>query len=319
MPAIGIDLGGTKISAAAVLDCKVVSELRSVPTPEGPESIINATLNLIDQFQRESVITGVGIATAGIVDCSTGEVIGSTGNLPGWAGTPLKKIIESKTMLPVYVENDANAAAYGDALAMGLRHASCIVGVTLGTGIGTGIVMNGMVYHGASWGAGEGGHIRISLDNRRLCTCGLFDCWEAYGSGRGLVATCRDLLHNVTPAQTHLAEDPAHITTRMITASADRHDMIARKSIQIWHEHVATGLANLAHILSPDYFIISGGMSKVINIELLAELVSDRTLSKIGEKVKVILSTLGDYAGIIGAAQLVLDGVVPGLQVNSVS
>jgi glucokinase len=199
MPTLGIDLGGTKISAAAVLDSKVISKARTVDTPNGPDNIVQALTELINQFQSDHVLAGVGIATAGIVNVLTGEVIGSTGNLPGWAGTPLKKLIETRTMLPVLVDNDANAAAYGDALALGLGSAICVVGVTLGTGIGTGIVINGKPYRGANWGAGECGHMRISLENKRRCTCGLFDCWEAYGAGRGLVATGKELLENVTP------------------------------------------------------------------------------------------------------------------------
>src|ERR1700728_1556746 len=168
MPAVGIDLGGTKLSAAVVVDSKVVSPPRTVPTPQGPDNIVNALVDLIKQFQGEYTLAGVGIATAGIVNIETGDIIGSTGNLPGWAGTPLKSLIESKTMLPVLVDNDANAAAYGDTLALGLTSAKCVVGVTLGTGIGTGIVIDGKPYRGGNWGAGECGHMRISLDNKRL-------------------------------------------------------------------------------------------------------------------------------------------------------
>jgi glucokinase len=212
-------------------------------------------------------------------------------------------------MLPVFVDNDANAAAYGDALSMGFTDATCVIGITLGTGIGTGIVIHGRPYRGANWTGGECGHIRINLGNKRLCTCGFFDCWEAYGSGRGLVATCRELLENLTPKQTKLAADPASVTTRMITAAADDGDVVARKSIEIWHEHVSVGLANLANSFNPDAFILSGGMSKVVDIELLKEKVADRTLPTSMNKLRLEKSTLGDFAGIIGAAQSALDSI----------
>jgi glucokinase len=310
MPAIGIDLGGTKLSAAVVSDCKVITEARTVPTPSGAQNIVAALVDLIKQFQAEHTLSGVGIATAGVVNCVTGDITGSTGNLPGWAGTPLKKLVESKTALPVLVDNDANAAAYGDSLALGLSSAVCVVGVTLGTGIGTGIVINGKPYRGANWGAGECGHMRISLDNKRLCTCGLWDCWEAYGAGRGLVATCKELLHNRTNEQTDLARDPENLTTRQITSAAEAGDIIAQKALLLYHEHIAQGLANLAHILNPECFILSGGMSKVVDIELIREIVVDRTMDRFHEKLQIVKSPLGDFAGIVGAAQSALDATL---------
>ncbi len=215
-------------------------------------------------------------------------------------------------MLPVFVDNDANAAAYGDALAMGFKDATCVIGVTLGTGIGTGIVIHGKTYRGANWGAGECGHIRISLDNKRLCTCGLFDCWEAYGAGRGLVATCRELLEKVTARQTKLAKDPQSLTTRMITSAADEGDVIATKAIDIWHDHVAAGMASLANALNPNAFILSGGMSNVIDIDLLHEKVTDKTLPTQIKGLQVLKSALGDFAGIVGAAQSALEGIGAG-------
>ncbi len=156
MPALGIDLGGTKLSAALVLDHQVISEPITIPTPSGSENIINAILDLIAKFQETSVLSGVGIATAGIVDCRTGSVMDSTPNIPGWSGTPVKKIIESKTMLPVHVENDANAATYGDAMAMGLKDKTCVVGITIGTGIGGGIMIERTAILGCSLGCRRG-------------------------------------------------------------------------------------------------------------------------------------------------------------------
>lgn len=307
MPAVGVDLGGTKIRAAAVLDRQLVSEPRQVPTPSGPDNIIQAVVDLVNSFQKDFVLAGVGIATAGIVNCDTGEVIGSTGNLPGWSGTPLKSAIEGRTMLPVLVDNDANAAAYGEAVARNLTHTTCVAVVTLGTGIGGGLVLGGKLYRGAHWGGGEIGHLRIGMGNKRLCTCGLFDCWEAYGAGRGLVITAKDILSGLGDDQTPLKQKFDNLTTHDIVEAARKNDIVAMRAMDMWHEHIAAGMVNLAHILDPDAFIVTGGLADCVNFELLHELVTDRCLPRIGESLFIHKSELGGMAGIVGAGQLVLD------------
>ncbi|HEY9758485.1 MAG TPA: ROK family protein [Oculatellaceae cyanobacterium] len=309
MPALGMDLGGTKLSAALVSGGRPVSDLVSVPTPSGPEKIIEAILELIARFQAETVLSGVGIATAGIVEGTTGNIVGSTPNIDGWTGTPLKKTIEARTMLPVNVENDGNASTYGDVAALGLHDKTCVVGVTIGTGIGAGLVISGRPYRGASWAAGEVGHLRLTLGNKRLCSCGLYDCWEEYGSGRGLIGTTRELLAGVTAEQTDLARAPEKLTTRDITSAAEAGDIIASKALHTWHEHLAAGFVNIAQILNPDTFILSGGMSNVVDLELLTDLVKDRCLVPIADALEIHKSSLGHFAGIVGAAQVLLDGV----------
>ncbi len=310
MPALGIDLGGTKIGCAPVCDFRVVGEPKKVPTPKGADNIIDTLVGLIEEARKDHILRGVGIATAGIVDTNTGEVIGSTGNLPGWAGTPIKKVIESRTGLPVHVDNDANAAAYGEVKTLGLTDKTCVVAVTLGTGIGGGIIMKGELYRGAHFAAGEIGHLRANLNNHRLCTCGLFDCWEAYGSGRGFRATAKELLTNVTVDQTPLAALLPDPPVDQVCAAADEGDIIAKRIVETWHQHVCAGIVTLAHTLDPDCFIISGGMAKFVDYDLLKELVIDKCLPRVGERLDIHQSTLGDVAGIIGAAQIALDHLV---------
>jgi glucokinase len=309
MPALGMDLGGTKLSAALVSGGQPISDLISVSTPAGPEKIIEAILDLIARFQQETVLAGVGIATAGIVEGTTGNIIGSTPNIDGWTGTPLKKTIEHRTMLPVNVENDGNASTYGDVAALRLHDKTCVVGVTIGTGIGAGLVINGRPYRGASWAAGEVGHLRLTLGNKRLCSCGLYDCWEEYGAGRGLIAAARELLVGVTAEQTELARAPEKLTTRDITSAAEAGDIIASKALHTWHEYLAAGFVNIAQILNPDTFILSGGMSNVVDLDLLTDLVKDRCLPPIADVLELHKSSLGHFAGIVGAAQVLLDGI----------
>lgn len=310
VPALGIDLGGTKIASALVLNNQLISQPRRIPTPNGADKIIEALSHLITDFQSQHLVAGVGIATAGIVNVETGEVVGSTGNLPGWEGTQVKRIIEHSTMLPVHVENDANAAAYAECSAAGLGDRPCIITITLGTGIGSGIVLHGKLYRGAHWAAGECGHIRIAMDNRRLCTCGLWDCWEAFASGGGFRATAHELLTGVTSKQSELVNLAERLSTEDVIAAASGGDIIAKKVITLWHEHIVAGLTTLAHSFDPDCFFITGGMSKFVDFNLLAELIADRTLPRIGEKLSIRPSMLGDHAGLIGAGQLLLDSIM---------
>ncbi len=313
MPALGIDLGGTKLSAAVVCDQKLVTEPKQVSTPRGADNIVEAILGLLSEFRQDHLIAGVGIATAGIVKVDTGEVVGSTGNLPGWEGTPIKTIIERRTMLPVHVENDANASAYGEFRTGKFTGARCLAVITLGTGIGGGLVLDGKLYRGAHWAAGEVGHLKVAMDNRRLCTCGLFDCWEAYGSGRGLLATAKELVANVTANQSELVALGDKLTNHDVIAAAEHGDMLAKRALNQWHEHVAAGLVTLAHTLDPDCFVLTGGMAQFVDYALLKELVADRCLPRIAEKLEIHQSILGKDGGMIGAAQLVLDHITSGV------
>jgi glucokinase len=311
MPALGIDLGGTKILAAPVVEGHVIGEPLKEATPNGPDKILEKLAAIIARFQTDYVLAGVGIATAGIVDPDTGEIVGSTGNLPGWTGTKLKQVLESKTMLPVHVENDANAAAYGEARVRNLKDKECVVLLTLGTGLGGGILIKGQLYRGAHFSAGECGHIRISLGNQRLCTCGLFDCWEAFVAGRGIVATAKEFAQDKTEAQSSLVAmaKTDRLTPEIVVEQSTKGDILAQKVMRVWHEHLCAGMTSLVHVLDPDCFILSGGLSKCVDVGLITELLSDRTLSHPGNKVEVFISELGYQAGMIGAAHIVLDKV----------
>lgn len=307
--AIGIDIGGTKIRSAVVQNRKLVCEPVQISTPQGADAIVDDLLKLIGDFQKKygNAIQGVGIATAGVVDTSTGKVIGSTGNLPGWAGTDLKSIIESKTLLPVHVENDANAAGFGEASTEQIQGKKCVMAVTLGTGIGGGIIIDGELYRGASWAAGEVGHLKIANSNERLCTCGLFDCWEAFGAGRGIIMTAKEMLKGVTPQQSPLAMRPESVSTHAIFAAAGEDDIIAKKVVEKWHEHLAIGMSSLIHVLNPDCFILAGGLVRFVQLEMLKEMTMDRTIPGLKEKFEIHLASLGSDAGVIGVSQLVIN------------
>lgn len=300
-----------------VSNSRLVGEPVRVPTPSGPDKIIDAIVELISEFRKGADILGVGIATAGIVDPESGEILGSTGNLPGWEGTALKHVIQKRTGLQAHVENDANAAAYGECRAADIHKRTCAVMVTLGTGIGGGIILKGSLYRGAHFAGGEVGHIKISMDHKRLCTCGLWDCWETYGSGRGLLATAMELLKSHSTQTSELAHKGSGLTTKDVLEAAAAGDELGKRALALYHEHVAVGVSVLCHVLDPDCFIISGGMSKFVDLNLLRELVADRTLPRISEKLEIYPSQLGEAAGLVGAAQIVLDAATAGESVGS--
>ena len=309
MPAVGVDIGGTKIMAAVVNSEGLMGDPIKVPTPHGPVAILNTILEIVEEFKKEHVLAGVGVSTAGIVNVDTGTIIGATGNLPGWAGTAIKQILESKTLLPVHVENDANAAAYAEANTDKFQGKACVVMLTIGTGIGGGILINGQLLRGQHYGAGHCGHIKLSLDNRRLCSCGLFDCFEAYASGTGLLITAKEILANISAEQSPLAamaKDLNNLSNEAIFEAFAKQDLVAIQIFNIWHKHLAAGISSLAHVLNPYCFVLGGGLNRFIDIDLLTELVRDTTLPAIAENIKIYKSQFGSAAGLIGAAQLLL-------------
>ncbi len=150
----------------------------------------------------------------------------------------------------------------------------------------------------------------MSLNNQRLCPCGLFDCFEAYASGTGLLVTAKEMLINVSADQSPLAvlsNDLKTLTNEAIFAAFTNQDLIAIQIINIWHKHLATGISSLAHVLNPDCFVLGGGLAKFVNLDLLLELVRDITLPKIAENLKIYKSEFGNTAGLIGAGRLLLD------------
>jgi glucokinase len=307
--ALAFDIGGTKISAAVFDGRNLASDIVRVPTPHGSEPIIEALIKLVNEFQESYAIGAIGISTAGIVDTVQGYPVNGTNNIPGWAGTHVKEIIERKTALSVYVENDANAAAYGEAKARNLSDSPCTIAITLGTGIGGGILLSGKVYHGFEYGGGSVGHFRICSENKRQCTCGLFDCWEAYGSGPGLLATAKQMLFERTAAQTSLTTNIESLTTGGIFAASTDGDRVAQEILRKWHQHVCAGLAILVPIFDPEAFILSGGLSKFVDLTMLTELLRGQIFPGMAEKLSIYESLLGPDACLIGAGYLALDAL----------
>jgi glucokinase len=306
---IGVDVGGTKVAAGAVdRHGNIVEKLRrSTPaaSPEGTAKVIgDAVLELLSRHDADAV----GVGAAGFVDETCSTVVFAP-NL-AWRNEPVKKQVEERVGVPVVVENDANAAAWAEVTfgaARGRRH---VMLITVGTGIGAGIVINGELYRGR-WGmAGEPGHYRVVPDGR-LCGCGNRGCWEQYASGSALVAEARDFARRSPGAAVRMLQLAGGavdgITGVEITRAAREGDEGALRCFDIVGSWLGHGLADLAAILDPGCFVIGGGVSDAGELLLrptrqaFSQGLTGRSYR---ESAEIRLAELGSDAGLIGAANL---------------
>ena len=289
---MGVDIGGTKIAAALVSSGKLMSPIYSVKTPRG-ERILSVVGKSYETFSKKYLISGIGISTAGMVN-DYGRIVGSTGNIPGWQGTKVKEILQKKYRLPVVVENDANAAAYAEYQIGSAKGANPLLMITLGTGVGGGVVVNGRLVRGSHFAGGEIGHIKLSYTKQRLCTCGRYDCLEAYASGNGLLALIKH----------YFSDKYKSISTKDLFRFAKRKNILAIRAIEDWHFYIALGICNLYQVVDPEKIILSGGLSKEINIDYLTNQTRMLLLPALGKSIKIEKSVLGNDAGLLGAALL---------------
>ena len=292
---MGVDIGGTKIACALVSSGRLSTPIYTVKTPKG-EKILNVVGKFYKRFAKKYLISGIGISTAGMVSDS-GQIVGSTGNIPGWQGTRVKAILQKKYRLPVVVENDANAAAYAEYQIGSAKGANPLLMITLGTGVGGGIVVNGKLVRGAHFAGGEIGHIKLSYTKQRLCTCSRYDCLEAYASGNGLLALIKHYFPNKNKS----------ISTRKLFSlakSKNKDSILAIRAIEDWHFYIALGICNLFHVFDPEKIVLSGGLSEEVDIKYLLQQTKKLFLPALANSVHIEKSVLGNDAGLLGAALL---------------
>ncbi|MEM0951229.1 MAG: ROK family protein [Cyanobacteria bacterium P01_H01_bin.74] len=320
-PVIGIDMGGTKINAAIVppnLNAATtaatisgtgfIQNLTSTATPKTANEFLQNLIEMINQLKQMSPNAQlIGISTAGVVDAINGTILGSTGNMPALAKlSNLKAELQNQVGMPVHIENDANAAAYGEwclGSSGGVRN---MVAITLGTGVGMGIVLEHQLYRGSHFFAAEGGHIAIAHNQERKCTCGRWDCWEAFASGTGLQKTAELNVEAASEAiqsdflKQYCPDNEPVSTYTVISAWKEQHPL-GIKIMDDWHNHIAVGLGSVINIMDPDVVVVGGGLAQFVNFTQLTERTKKRALSV---NFKVVPATLGNYAGIVGAAYL---------------
>ena len=306
---IGVDVGGTKVAAGVVdADGTIIASLRE-PTPASDTTrTAEVIADVIKRLSASHEVEAVGIGAAGFVDAARATVLFAP-NL-AWRNEPLKQKVESMTGITTVVENDANAAAWGEAKFGAARGASSVVVVTVGTGIGGAIITGGRLQRGSNGFAGELGHFIIRPDGRR-CGCGLRGCWERYGSGSALVNEARELAAldpNLGARMLELSGgNPLDITGLQITQAAQEGDLAALDCYSTLGTWLGRGMAMLSAVLDPDVFVLAGGVSEagdLLRAPVLKAFRKSLTARKYRPEPDVRLATLGNQAGLIGAAEL---------------
>lgn len=309
--AIGVDVGGTKIAAGVVDDDgKIIARTRR-ETPHDPDAsdAIDTMVGVITELTRGHDIEAVGIGFAGFIDAKRANVLFAT-NL-GWQDLALKDAIERRTELPAVVENDANAAAWGEfRFGAAADVEDDMVLVTVGTGIGGGIIVDGRLLRGAYGVAAEIGHMRMVPGGLR-CPCGNKGCWEQYASGSALVREGRAMVESVSPLAGRLTElcagKPERLTGLHITEAATEGDEAAIELIEELGQWLGEGLAQLVAVLDPGILVIGGGVSDAGELLLgQARTAFRRNLTGRTHRPEpqIRIATLGNDAGIVGAADL---------------
>ena len=305
---IGIDLGGTNVAAGLVNDGGKLLGKASVPCPRGAGAIADAIADAARLAAKKagrevSEARSVGLASPGSIDPERGVVLHAF-NL-GLDNVPLADMVTQRLGLPTVLENDANAAALGEFVAgAGMGHRS-LVAVTLGTGVGSGAVLDGKLYTGFNYAGMESGHMVIHRGGR-ACTCGRKGCWEAYASATGLIRSAREAMEtHPDSALWKLAPTLEDVDGKTSFDAAQGGDAVAQAVLDEYVEDLCCGLANLINVLQPEVLCVGGGVSRqgeALLGPVRAVLDREEFTRDSTRRTKVCTAQLGNDAGIVGAA-----------------
>jgi glucokinase len=306
---IGVDVGGTKVAAGVVdEDGQVLLSTRR-PTPStSPDDVEETIAAVVTELRRQHEVEAVGIGAAGFIDVKRSTVLFAP-NLV-WRDEPLRDDVAKRIDLPVVVENDANCAAWAEYRFGAGRGGADLVLVTVGTGIGGGMILDGKLYRGRFGIGAEFGHMQVVVDGRR-CGCGGRGCWEQYCSGRALLHEAREIADVQAAYGARLLElgggEPEGIESVDVTQAALEGDPAALACFEELGAWLGQGLADLAAILDPGVFVIGGGVSDAGDLLLdPARRVYRQKLTGVGYRplADIRLAELGNEAGLVGAADL---------------
>lgn len=310
----GVDIGGTNIKYGLV-DPKgkvLFREQRPTLVEKGAEPLMHLVTNIAERLlyhaaDEEYEIKGLGVGTPGAVDTRIGKVISLSPNIHGWQGMEIGRILRERLNLPVHVDNDVNAMALAESkFGAGVGYDS-VVCVAVGTGVGGGIVLNGKVWRGANFTAGEIGHISVDVEGPK-CRCGSRGCLEVYCSSEAIMNRAKDKLRNgLTPTFEEVVDgDIGSLTIKKLFAAVKKGDEIAIEVISETAVYLGAGLAGVVNLLNPEIVIIGGGVADGGGgfIEAVTAEIRRRAFGSAVEKLRVAKASLGNDAGFIGASIL---------------
>ncbi len=291
---LAIDIGGTAVKMGLLNpDGRVLARLEASVSFDGYRTpILDTVRKTAASFIASQGVTveGIGVSATGQVDTASGAVVGTNGKIPNYEGSPIKAVLEEDFHVPVWVLNDANAAALGECFLGAGKGCRDVLMITLGTGVGGGLVLNGRIYGGSRGLAGELGHFTLYQDGVP-CSCGRRGCYECYASASALVrrAGVKD--------------------GRALFSAVQNGDEGLRQVLDAWLSDVAAGVTGLVHIFNPELVLIGGGVSvqEQLLMEPLRRKVFAGVMPRFAERLRVERATLGNDAGMIGALRFWLD------------
>jgi len=312
---IGIDLGGTKISTALVDHSGeiITHDYRETQAAGGYQAIIARMLDAARGVMTQAKVApaqvaAVGIGAPGPLEIETGLTL-SPPNLPGWNRTPLKQLIADGLGIPAFLEKDANAAALGEfhfGAGRGTKH---MIYVTVSTGIGSGLILDGRLYYGANSMAGEIGHTTIA-PNGPLCACGNRGCLEAMASGTAIANRARERVARGVPTLIAdlIGDDLERITAELVAEAADQGDTNAQEILAEAMNYLGIGVANLVNLFNPQLVVIGGGLTNTGEalFEPVRRAIDRCAFPKPAQTVRVVQAELGEHVGVLGAAAVAL-------------
>lgn len=303
---LGIDIGGTNIRLGIVDGKGKVLTRYRIPTlkEQGKNKVITRLLRAIEFIIKKSAypVKGIGIGCPGPLDNRKGIVL-SPPNLPDWKGVHLKKIVERRFRLPVAVENDANLIGLGENWRGAGKNVSSMVLLTLGTGIGSALILGKRLWSGSRGFASEFGHVSIDLSGPR-CGCGNRGCIEVYASATAVVRRMKQSLRRGQVSKAFKSTKD-NITASAIYLAAKKGDRLSRRIVDETGLYLGAAVANIVNALNPEMIVISGGMAKAGKplLDKIKEVVRDRALKESARGLKIVAGRLGEDAGIIGAVK----------------
>lgn len=298
---IGVDLGGTAIkygickSDGTILKEFINDTERNAPVDSILQKISESIKDALQYANKKKIeIAAVGLGTPGLVNIDTGYLMGNAPNFKYWRNVEVKKRLESGLTIPVFVDNDANAMAYGESCFGAGKDFDDLICITLGTGIGGGIIINGELFRGSKYAGAELGHMSIHYNGKK-CRCGGIGCWELYASATAMI-------------ENYLIKNPKvkSISPREIFKQYKEGNEIAAQVVKDEVELTGAGLASLVNIFNPQRIIIGGGLSEAGQwfIDQIVQATERRAVKDSFRSVEIVAAQLGNQAGWLGAAAL---------------